>query len=323
MIKFRDPGLLQESAISASVLQGDSYDLVREVGDSAIDLILTSPPYWGLRSYGFQHDEGILEKWENLGCDRTRVPHWDWYRDEGGVLGLEPFPEWYIAHLVEFFQRARRTIKPSGSVWINIGDTYFARWSSIRDSGRQGIVSGRQRRRTPAGGYLHDKQLLMIPARFAIAMQDAGWILRNDLIWAKPNPMPRPERDRLRLSHEHWFHFVHRSRVGRPSYYYDLEEAEENGIDVVSYAPVNTHGGHSATFPSSLVARRIRSTCPVGGMVLDPFCGTGITITEAVRLGRNGLGFEMSPETATRTQQRVSDLLVDNAIDVVSGAEEA
>ncbi|HEX5759579.1 MAG TPA: site-specific DNA-methyltransferase [Thermoanaerobaculia bacterium] len=278
--------------------QGDSFHLIKKVDSATIDLVLTSPPYWGLRSYGLDHNDDILSQWEALGCSRSRVPPWDWYKKQGGVLGLEPFPDWYIAHLVEFFGRARRVLKPTGNLWVNLGDTYFARWSSIRDNGRQGIRDGRERRRTPSGGYLHDKQLLLIPARFAIAMQDAGWILRNDLIWAKPHPLPRPESDRLRLSHEHWFHFVLRRRSGRPSYYYDLEQCEAHAMDVIKHPTSNGGSGHTATFPMELIERRILSSSPRGGIVLDPFCGTGVTVVTAMKLGREGVGFELSRRNA-------------------------
>jgi hypothetical protein len=137
--------------------------------------------------------------------------------------------------LVEIFDRLAPALKKSGSLWVNLGDTYFARWSSIRADGRQGLgTSPRTRRVTPTGDYLHDKQLLMVPARFAIAMQDAGWILRNDVIWSKAEVPPRPQNDdRLRLSHEHVFHFVHRHSNRRPTYYYDLAAAESGGRDVV------------------------------------------------------------------------------------------
>ncbi len=280
------------------VWYGDCFDLIKRLDPATVDLLLTSPPYWGLRSYGLHHKNNILPRWEALGCDRSRVPPWDWYTSQGGVIGLEPFPEWYVGHLIEFFNRARRVLKRTASLWINLGDTYFARWSSIRDNGRQGIRGGRKRRRTPSGGYLHDKQLLLVPARFAIAMQDAGWILRNDLIWAKPHPIPRPESDRLRLSHEHWFHFVMRHPGRRPTYYYDLEECEDAALDVVRYPTSNGGRGHSATFPAGLIERRILSSSPPEGLVLDPFCGTGVTVVTAMRLNRQGVGFELSRETA-------------------------
>ena len=151
------------------------------------------------------------------------------------MLGLEPFPDWYVAHLVEIIDLAKICLKDSGSLWVNLGDTYFARWSSIREHGRQGLgETDRQRRRTPMGGYRQEKQLLLVPARFAIAMQERRWILRNDLIWYKPNVPPRPEKDRLRLSHEHFFHFVKRPKQGRARYYYDLAHVESALTDVVT-----------------------------------------------------------------------------------------
>lgn len=290
-------------ALVGDVWQGDAFDLVGELPRSQVDLVLTSPPYWGLRSYGLEHSEAVLERWRTAGCTDDRVPPYDWYRDAGGVLGMEPFPDWYIAHLVEFFTRARTKLKGTGSVWVNLGDTYFARWGSIRENGRQGLNAERSRRRTPSGGYLHDKQMLMIPARFAIAMQEAGWILRNDLVWSKPHVMPRPEVDRLRLSHEHWFHFVLRNPKGRPSYYYDLDECEPGARDVVTCVAAPGSDGHTATFPAEIVRPRILSSCPPDGFVLDPFCGTARSIVEAVTQGRRGLGFELS-ETHARAARR-------------------
>ena len=228
-----------------------------------------------------------------------------------GRLGREPFPHWYTQHLSEFFNRAKHALRPSGSVWLNLGDTYFARWGSIRDGGRQGLAGARGRRRTPSGGYLRDKQLLLIPARSAIALQDSGWILRNDLIWAKPHPLPRPERDRLRLSHEHWFHFVLRNPNGRAKYYYDLTSCEEGARDVVTADTVSLSNGHSATFPPGLVGPRILSSSPPEGVVLDPFCGTGTVVVEAIRSGRKAIGFEKHPEYATIAADRAASVEYD------------
>jgi len=291
--------------LSRGVHTGDAFLLIERVPHASVDLVVTSPPYWGLRSYGLDHEQVALERWQAAGCSATRVPPYDWYRSEGGVLGLEPYPDWYTTHLVEFFSRLRRSLKATGSVWVNLGDTYFARWSSVRDNGRQGMAGERRRRRTPSGGYLHDKQLLLIPARFAIAMQEDGWILRNDLIWAKPHPMPRPERDRLRLSHEHWFHFVQRRPQGRPAYYYDLAECEDKALDVVTYARSSSSNGHSATFPHELVKRRILSSAPPGGVVLDPFCGTGTALVEAVNAGRHAIGFDVSASFVRTARSRL------------------
>ncbi len=275
---------------------GDAWDLLGELDPETVDLILTSPPYWGLRDYGLDHNENVLADWLKQGGEAAVAPPYEWYRDHGGLLGLEPLPHWYVTHLVEIFQRARPALKTSGSIWVNLGDTYFGRWSSIRPTGRQGFAGEtRSRRRVPSGGYLQDKQLLLIPARFAIAMQEDRWILRNDLIWAKPETMPRPGRDRLRLSHEHFFHFAPRPRRGRVTYYYDPAVAEPGGRDVVFVRPVSGSDGHSAAFPPALIAPRIESSCPKGGLVLDPFSGIGRTLTAAVRSGRRAIGFELSP----------------------------
>ncbi len=144
------------------------------------------------------------------------------------------------------------------------------------------------------GGYRQEKQLLLIPARLAIAMQARRWILRNDLIWHKPNVLPRPEADRLRLAHEHFLHFVKRPTQGRPKYYYDLKHVEPGATDVVTYCVRAGQDGHTATFPEDLIRPRILSSCPVGGTVLDPFCGTGRALAVAIDTGRNAIGIDLS-----------------------------
>jgi DNA modification methylase len=289
----------EQASISAApeslVRHGDAYDLMPTLDEHSIDLIITSPPYWGLRGYGLDHDETVLSKWTDTGESADVPPPYVWYRDNGGVLGLEPRPEWFIAHLVEIFERGAHALKPGGSMWINIGDTYFARWASIRNDGRQGFGGNeRERRRTPVGGFRQEKQLLLIPARFAIAMQDRRWILRNDLIWNKPNVPPRPEKDRLRLSHEHFFHFVKRPSSGRAKYFYDMSEVEDGARDVVTSNVRAGQDGHSATFPRDLITPRILSSCPPGGTILDPFCGTGRSLSVAVENGRNAIGFDLN-----------------------------
>ncbi|WP_419862996.1 DNA-methyltransferase [Candidatus Poriferisodalis sp.] len=294
-----------------TVLSGDAFDLIDQIDDE-IDLVLTSPPFWGLRSYGLDHREDVLAQWKEAGNDPECPPPYCWYRKAGGILGLEPYPHWYIAHLVEFFEKARGKLRQSGSMWVNLGDTYFARWSSIRDEGRQGLSERRSRRRTPSGGYLRDKQLLLVPARFAIAMQESGWILRNDMIWSKPNVMPRPESDRLRLSHEHWFHFVLRNSRGRPKYHYDLAGCEEGARDVVTAHACSGEGNHSATFPSTVVRPRILSSCPPGGLVLDPFCGSGRALVEALDTERRAIGFELSESFAKLARANVADAISRN-----------
>jgi site-specific DNA-methyltransferase (cytosine-N4-specific) len=299
------------------VSHGDAFDMVARLPPRSVACVLTSPPYWGLRTYGHSHDEQVLDRWRLLlqaarpaaslttDPERVNAPGYEWYRSNGGQLGREPYPEWYVAHLVEIFERMRPALRKDANLWVNLGDTYFARWSSIRE-GRQGLgAPTRTRRVTPTSGWLHDKQLLLIPSRFAIGMQEAGWILRNDVIWDKPDPVPRPETDRLRLSHEHLFHFVQRTRGGRPSYYYDLSGVESGKRDVVRVRSRPPRTDHPATFPAELIAPRIASSCPPGGLVLDPFCGSGSTLEVALELGRLAHGVELSERFAESARVRV------------------
>lgn len=276
------------------VFQGDAYDLFSEIPARSVDLVITSPPYWGHREYGLDHNWDAFNDISAVKRDFDVVTAgYDAYRNRGGVLGLEPYPEWYVTHLVSILNKARSCLKASGSLWVNLGDTYFARWASIRENGRQELANaGRVRRKTPMGGFRQEKQLLLIPARFAIAMQDAGWILRNDLIWHKPNAVPRPEGDRLRSTHEHFFHFVLRPREGRATYHYDPRCAEEGQGDVVSVGVEAGEEGHTATFPRKLIQPRILSSSPPGGVVLDPFAGTGRALEIAQQCGRVAVGFE-------------------------------
>lgn len=286
------------------VNEGDAYDLLPTLKPGSVDLILTSPPYWGLRDYEDVHNWDILDEWLAEGGNKEEVPSYEWYRGHGGVLGLEPLPEWFISNLVTIVERARPALKQSGSMWINLGDTYFARWSSIRPNGRQGLAGDKRlRRKTPMGGYRQEKQLLMIPARLAIALQDRRWILRNDLIWHKPNVPPQPFKDRLGLTHEHFFHFVKRPTEGRPKYFYDLNEAHHPPHDVVKVNVQAGRDGHSATFPKELIRPIILSACPEGGTILDPFCGVGTALVVAVQKGRRAIGFDINVRYAAAARQ--------------------
>lgn len=293
---------------STQTFHGDAFDLFDALPEASVDLVISSPPYWGHRDYGLAHNWDHFNDIPTVRKVGPVSPGYDWYRKLGGILGLEPYPEWYVSHLAEILGKASRCLKPSGSMWINIGDTYFARWASIRESGRQGLGSEeRFRRKTPLGGIRQEKQLLLIPARLAIAMQERMWILRNDVIWHKPNAVPRPEGDRLRNTHEHFFHFVKKPSSGRASYYYDLSATEARASDVVVVNVVPGEGGHSATFPYELIEPRIRSSSPPDGTVLDPFCGTGRALEVAQELGRNVIAFDAQKRFAALTEAKLHD----------------
>lgn len=299
-------GVVIIEPVSAEVFHGDAYDLFTRVPGDSVNLIITSPPYWGHREYELGHNWKLFNDIPRVREIGSSTQGYDWYRKSGGVLGLEPYPEWYVAHLVEILERAKSCLRASGSMWINLGDTYFARWSSMRNSGRQGLSDeGRFRRKTPLGEFRQEKQLLLIPARFAIEMQQRGWILRNDLIWYKPNVTPRPEGDRLKLAHEHFFHFVKKQPTGRPKYFYDGSHVEDRHNDVVVVNAAPGENGHSATFPRDLIRPRILSSSPPGGLVLDPFSGTGRTLEVALELGRYAMGFELQGKYAAQSRAKI------------------
>src|SRR5579863_10080902 len=109
------PQRARPSAVLPRIRRGDAYDLIRRLPSSSVDLLLTSPPYWGLRSYGQLTGPDVLADWLASGCSADRVPPYDWYRDAGGVLGLEPYPQWYVGHLVEFFNMAKGVLKDGGN----------------------------------------------------------------------------------------------------------------------------------------------------------------------------------------------------------------
>lgn len=293
---------------TCTILHGDAFDLFDDLPDSSIDLLITSPPYWGHRDYGLYHNWELFNDIQKVRQIGPNSPGYEWYRQRGGLLGLEPYPEWFVQHLCEIVHKAHTGLKASGSMWINLGDTFFARWASIREHGRQGLGGEeRYRRKTPLGGIRQEKNLLLIPARFAIAMQDLGWILRNDLIWNKPNAVPRPEGDRLRSTHEHFYHFVKRPTTGRASYYYDSSFAEPGAGDVVTVNVMPGEGGHSATFPYTLIAPRILTSSPAGGTVLDPFSGTGRVLEVARKHGRNSIGFDVQKAFVDLAREKIHD----------------
>jgi DNA modification methylase len=148
------PPRLTAADLNDLVLEGDAFDLFPRLPQAAIDLIITSPPYWGHREYGLNHIWDFFNDIATMRALGAQTPGYEWYRSNGGLLGLEPYPEWYVTHLADIFSRAYDALKANGNLWVNIGDTYFARWSSIRDGGRQGLNDEqRYRRKTPMGGY--------------------------------------------------------------------------------------------------------------------------------------------------------------------------
>jgi DNA modification methylase len=293
-------------------------------------------------------------------------------------IGLEETPQEYIRRLVDVFAEVWRLLRKDGTLWINLGDTYAtgggkvgacpgggaqgARYRGAHgsDPKSRGIGPQTQPNRLPLPG-LKRKDLIGIPWRVALALQEAGWYLRSDIIWHKPNAMPSSVRDRPTTSHEYIFLLAKSER-----YYYDkaaiMEPVQSSASDrrkmieqrdridakhfhidagtlpaanprsrigskravggtrngsgqlvrnrrtVWSVGTGSYKGAHFAAFPPNLIRPCLVAGAPPGGVVLDPFCGTGTTIAEALRLGRSGIGVELNPAYVALAEKRVADV---------------
>ena len=293
-----------------TIYHGDSLQILKTLPDENIDCCVTSPPYWGLRNYGVDSQ-----------------------------LGLEKTPEEYVAKMVEVFGEVKRVLKKEGVLFLNLGDTYSqTRWSNKEGTGSWS--SKRLKEKNPVidrdGCNLPSKNLVGIPWRVAFALQSDGWYLRQDIIWAKPNPMPESVTDRCTKAHEYIFLLVKSQK-----YYFDAEAIKEKTNDVNTkprkfrksgggetlrndtgndYMPralrnkrsvwtINTKpykGAHFATFPEDLVTPCILAGCPKGGIVLDPFTGSGTTCAVAKRLERNYIGIELNQNYIKLAEERIA-----------------
>lgn len=249
-------------------------------------------------------------------------------------LGLERTPEEYVANLVAVFREVRRVLRADGTVWLNLGDSYAAGpTGSLGDKitlgGGQANQAANLSRPSKLVPGLKPKDLVGIPWRVAFALQADGWYLRSDIIWAKPNPMPESVTDRPTKSHEYLF-LLSRS----PRYYFDAGAVKEpqsdwsfargsvaaneagvgkassrglaRGIEpnpagrnirsVWTIATQPYRGAHFATFPKKLVEPCVKAGCPEGGVVLDPFGGSGTVAVVAQSLGRRSVLIDLNPD---------------------------
>ena len=238
-----------------------------------VNCMVTSPPFYGQRDYGVD-----------------------------GQIGLEEHPREFVANLVACFEAARPVLAENGSLWVNLGDTYWSgkgehKSGEIKQSARR--FGLRPQDKTGDGLLCKPKQLLLIPHRFAIAMQDENWIVRNDNVWVKPNPIPDQVRDRCSVSHEYMFHLV------KSRWYYFNKDAvgrrSESGSmlpppDTWEIAPARSSHQHKARFSEELVRIPILATTPPGGVVLDPFGGSGTSLAFARRHGFRAVGIDLKAE---------------------------
>lgn len=201
-----------------TVLEGCAYTVLQTLPTASVDCIITSPPYWGLRDYGIPPTDWPACSYIPMpGLEPIAVPA------ETSCLGLEPTLNAFLAHLVLIFTECRRVLKPTGSAWVNMGDAYATGTTAARQAttitgsdvpGGWAERSQSERAGNPTG--CKTKDLMGQPWRVAFALQAAGWYLRQDNIWHKPNPMPESIRDRATKAHEYVFHMTKSER-----YYFD------------------------------------------------------------------------------------------------------
>jgi len=261
---------------------GDCREKLKELPNNFFHTVITSPPYWGLRDYGTGKWIGgdpncshIAGKSRNdadreFGTKETlTVQYRDVCKDCGAVrednqIGMEASPEEYVRKIVRTFQEVKRVLRDDGTLWLNLGDSYS---SGGRTSTTNQTVRGDKDygvTRPPVSGSIKPKDLVGIPWRVALALQEDGWYLRQDIIWHKPNPMPESVKDRCTKAHEYIF-LLSKSE----KYYYDSHAIKEQSVDCLSNkrsvwtVPVKPYNeAHFAVFPTELIEPAILAGCP-------------------------------------------------------------
>jgi DNA modification methylase len=297
----------------SQILAGDCRSILPTLPEGSVHCCITSPPYFGLRDYGHP-----------------------------GQIGLERSPDAFVQELVAVFREVRRVLRDDGTLWLNLGDTYNAYnanrgpSTSISDGtfGRDHPTHQRGLT-TPT---LKNKDLIGIPWRVALALQNDGWYLRQDIIWHKPNPMPESVTDRCTKAHEYLFLLTK-----SPRYYFDSEAIKETAVKGAAGSSFNkgktaTHqmgrssdkdradsgtrnrrsvwtvatrpfkDAHFATFPPDLIEPCVLAGCPTGGTVLDPFNGAGTTGLVALSNDRKYIGIELNPDYCEMTKARLQEV---------------
>lgn len=251
-----------------TVYCGDARSVLDQFEDESVDCIVTSPPYYWQRDY----EAGAQE------------------------IGKEQSIAGYVGAVSEVMTEVRRVLKPTGTAWLNLGDSYYNAKGKPHGSDpkhQARMLARRQLRAVDGPGLgLPRKSLIGIPWRVALALQEDGWTLRSDIIWHRRSAMPEPtSKDRPWRKHEHLFMLVK-----SVSYYFsrDALGTEEDVWDIAPERWSPTRGEHYAPYPAELVKRCIEAGCPPGGVVLDPFAGAGTTLAAAWELGRESIGIDLS-----------------------------
>ena len=275
-----------------TILFGDCRKTISTITEP-VKMCVTSPPYYGLRDYGGEENQ----------------------------IGQEESPEEFVDQLVEVFRNVREVLTDDGTLWINIGDSYYNyRPGKGQSYPKQSVSKTKQdlpdkcnKRGNKLQG-LKEKDLIGIPWLLAFALRSDGWYLRQDIIWNKPNPMPESVRDRCTKSHEYIFLFS-KSK----NYYFDVDAIKEPTVDgkglkrKKSVWTVNTKpykDAHFAVYPPELIEPCIMSGSQKGDIILDPFMGSGTTGMVAKSLGRYYIGCELHESYGKLIQNRVSEYTI-------------
>jgi DNA modification methylase len=256
----------RQGATLGGLLRGNAVDVLRTLPSELFNVAVTSPPYYWARDYGFH-----------------------------GQIGHEENVTEFVFKLADIFDEVRRVLHPEGVFFLNIGDTYYS--GNGQPHGHDPRCSSRQFMRKKlravdrSGWDIPKKSLIGVPWQVAFEMQRRGWTLRSDIIWNRCNAFVEPTaRDRPYRQYEHVFMFS-------KTRFYSFDRASLPEEDVWNI-PIdrNVKIEHNAPFPSELVRRCIVAGSPVGGAVLDPFVGSGTTISVANSLGRHCVGIDMSAQ---------------------------
>lgn len=272
-----------------TIIIGDSHETLKTLPSDSVDCCITSPPYYALREYGID-----------------------------GQIGQEETPDGYIEQLSRVFDEVFRLLKPTGTLFVNISDSYAGSGSFscapdeyvdyLRAHGSNNNKHIKNVHTYTDETYRR-KCLLGIPYRLAFSLIQRGWYLRQDLIWAKPNCQPESVKDRWVRSHEHVFFFSK-----EPKYYFDISQIREYNAkteqyrtqrDVIWQNVMPSPVGHIAAYPEALIQPFVLAACPADGLILDPFLGSGTTAVVALKNGRHFVGVELNPEFARKAEERV------------------
>ena len=265
---------------SPQILTGDSLEILPTLPAESIQCCVTSPPYWGLRDY-----------------------------DHPAQVGAEPSPELYVSNLVAIFREVRRTLRPDGTVWLNVGDGY-ARNGGTGRHGPNAVVGNTkkliQKRncKVPDCWGLKDRDLMGLPWRVVFALQADGWILRSKITWIKRTAMPESVKNRPTNATEEIFLLAKST-----PYFYDPQGVrEESGANLRNYwvlGPDPSNNGHPAAYPRELARRCILLGSREGDAILDPFSGSGTTGLAACELGRRAVLIELNPTFSDVGKERL------------------